>query len=179
MRTSQASRPFSSLCFFSREKNKKRRREREMVRTSHANRPFCPPKKPAIYHFFHNLIAKPAAKLSGRLEPIGNFCFLVIFLKEKTTERTRNCEDVSSQTPVFHQTKSNYLSFLDKFESEIVRTSQAKRPFLKRNDRFYDRVRLQNCEDVSSETSVFQFFKQKRNKRDREIVRTSQPKRPF
>ena len=107
-----------------------------------------------LFLFFKKLIAKPAAKLWGRLKPIGHFCFLIIFLKEKTPERTRNCEDVSSQTPVVHQKNSNYFSFLDKFESEIVRTSQAKRPFLKRHDRFYDRVRLQNCEYVSSETSV-------------------------
>ena len=77
-----------------------------------------------------------------------------LFLQEKTPERTRNCEDVSSQTPVFRQKIQTLYHFLTNWKAKlwgrlkpnvrfwnvtidsttvlvckIVRTSQAKRPF--------------------------------------------------
>ena len=71
-----------------------------------------------------------------------------------------------------------------------VRTSHAKRPFLKNLSSFlfhfftkYDPTRLRNCEDVSGQSSTlvvyFTFWEKIKRPREREIVRMSHAKQPF
>ena len=157
VRTSQANRPFSSLIFFVRKKNTGDNTKLWGRLTPNARFALQKIRNLSFFHGFDSGTGSERVRTSQakRLFSLFDFCF---FFHRKNSGENAKLWGRLKRNACFPQKKSKYFPFLDTFENEIVRTSQAKHPFMKRNDRFYDRVGPQNCEDVSSDTSVYWIF---------------------
>ena len=162
VRTSQPKRPFLKkhirflMIFFHKFE---RETSREIVRTSQANRPFSF----FLFFFLEQKSDGENTKLWGRLTPNALFLppknkhFFIFFQKFD--------RETGSEIMRTSQANRQFLLFVffverkRRREREIVRTSQAKRPFSPKKYKLFImfwQIGKRNCEDVSSQTSVFE-----------------------
>ena len=115
--------------------DKKRKRYRENVRTSQAKRPFLKNLTSFVFIFSQNM-TQPVREIVRTSQANRLFLFFLL-LFDKKIRATENAKLWGRLTPNarFWKKTNKILSFFSKIERENVRTSQAKRPFLKCNDR--------------------------------------------